>query len=183
MSTIDHFIDSLAKLIQSTIKATTSVPESINALIELSGYDKGPPVSNPNNRVMQEATNDLLRRMTIIALVGQVAKYQPTSFEDASAMKRRIVDILDEEIIKAADQAEDQSYLMFRKLKSGIVLYLVQKGADLSVMKTVESPTSIPVSVWANKLYQDTGRQEQIISESDVPHPAFMPNQFKVLAK
>ena len=185
MSAISDFTDTAQKLVQNVIAATSSIPESIKALIELAQYDKGKTVQGLGKDavIMQEATHDVLRRITVIALVGQVAKYQPTSYDDAHQMKQIICDILDKEIITAADNGESNTYLVLRRLKSGIMTYLIQKGADLSRMTEVASPMSMPVSVWVNKLYQDTGRQDELINQANPPHPAFMPAQFKVLSK
>jgi prophage DNA circulation protein len=54
-------------------------------------------------------------------------------------------------------------------------------SASLSELMQFNSAQPLPALTLANRLYQDVGRADELIQESDVPHPAFMPVSMRVL--
>lgn len=54
-------------------------------------------------------------------------------------------------------------------------------SAGLSELMQFNSAQPLPALTLANRLYQNAGRADELIQESNVPHPAFMPTSMKVL--
>lgn len=188
MSTISDFVDTAKKLAVSVSAASPSPKEAIEALAEMANFYPSETTRLPKGldvaaSVMQQATGDVLRRTALIELARQVARYQPTSYDDAVNLKIRACTLLDREISIAADQGEDRTYLAFRQLKAAVVNDLTRRGGNLANIKTVSTPQSMPASVLAHTLYQDADRTDQLIKRASPKHPAFMPNDFDALSR
>ena len=111
------------------------------------------------------------------------AQYQPTSYQDAQAMRATVCHALDHEMNIAGDEGLDETYAALRDLKIAVSQDLTARGANLSTVITVTSPLPVSSLVWAQKLYQDASREEQLVQSGNPIHPAFMPVSFQALAK
>lgn len=132
---------------------------------------------------MQDAAGALARRAAMAALVRNAALYQPTSRDDAAALRDALAYILDSEIIIAGDTGDDASYVALRDMRVAMVVDLNSRGASLPPMKVFTFNASLPSLALAQRLYQDAGRNDELTIEADPPHPAFMPLQFPALAQ
>lgn len=131
---------------------------------------------------MQTAIGAMVRRAALAALVRASALYQPSSRDDAAALRDALAVLLDEEILIAGDNADDTSYSALRGMRAAMVVDLNSRGASLPSMKLFALPSNLPALVIAQRLYQDPDRGDQLTSEADPPHPAFMPVSFSALA-
>ena len=129
------------------------------------------------------AVTDLMRRSAVIAMATASAQYQPTSYQDAQAMRATVCHALDHEMNIAGDEGLDETYAALRDLKIAVSQDLTARGANLSTVITVTSPLPVSSLVWAQKLYQDASREEQLVQSGNPIHPAFMPVSFQALAK
>jgi prophage DNA circulation protein len=131
---------------------------------------------------MQTAMGAVCRRSAIAAFARATALYQPSSSDDAAALRTAFSDVIDGEITIAGDNGDDNSYMALRALRAAVILDLNTRGASLPAMQTEKFATSLPALVTAQILYQDPSRTEELILEADPPHPAFMPASFKALS-
>lgn len=130
----------------------------------------------------QSAVIDLWRRAALTQLARATALYQPSSYNDAAALRAGVCALLDAEVLIAGNQGEDGVFTSFRALKAAVALDLTTRGATLAPIVTVSFSAPLPAPVMAQMLYQDAGRQDELIAEANVRHPAFMPTRFQALA-
>lgn len=130
----------------------------------------------------QTATVDLWRRAALTALARASALYQPSSYDDAATLRALIIALLDAEIGIAGDQGEDAVFLALLGLKTAVANDLTARGASLAPMIQVNFASPMPASLLAMMLYQDPTRADELIAESNVRNPLFMPTSFKALA-
>ena len=108
--------------------------------------------------------------------------YQPSSYDDAAALRVVLAAALDSEITAAGDAGEDASYTALKALRSAVVQDLTVRGASLPSIVTVNLQLPLPSLVIAHRLYLDASRSDQIAAESGAIHPAFCPTTFQALA-
>lgn len=133
--------------------------------------------------IVAGSSSDLFRRAGLIAMAQASAIYQPVSHDDAAAVLASVTQQLDAEIVIAGDQGADQTYNALRALRTAVVQDLTQRGAALAGVVQVSTPLPVPALVLAQRLYRDAGRADELIAEANPIHPAFMPPQFKALAR
>ena len=132
--------------------------------------------------VMQDATGELFRRAAIVALARASAEYEPTSADDAAAVRQAVCGALDAEIVSAGDQGQDATFNALRALRAAVSHDLAVRGAQLAGIAAVGSNLAMPAPVLAQRLYRSPVRAEELVSQADPIHPAFMPTKFKALS-
>ncbi|WP_205744442.1 DNA circularization N-terminal domain-containing protein [Dyella sp. M7H15-1] len=179
---------STAQAVTVALSGAMSHPGDAVRLFELLGaYQPSTIVAGtgqtPSAQVIAEAaTGALLRRAAIGALARAVAVYVPTSYDDAANVRAAVTACIDNEILVAGDAGDDGSYAALRALRQGVVSTLSAVGATRAPLQTVTFHAPLPALVLAQRLYQDASRADQLVSEADPIHPAFMPRKFRVLA-
>ncbi|HZR87897.1 MAG TPA: DNA circularization N-terminal domain-containing protein [Bradyrhizobium sp.] len=137
------------------------------------------PVSTP----IGSAVGDLMRRSAVAALARASAAYQPTSYDDANAVRAAVTAVIDDEIQVAGDQAQDASFGALRALRVAVVQDLTVRGASLAAIETFSFGTNLPVTVLAQRIYRDPSRSDGLLTQmGDVPNPLFCPASFAALA-
>jgi prophage DNA circulation protein len=63
-----------------------------------------------------------------------------------------------------------------------VVRDLRARGANLAQVRTFRSPRATPALVLAQRWYRDPSRASQIVTQSGVPSPLFMPTELLALA-
>lgn len=132
--------------------------------------------------VMQGAAGDLFRRAAVIALARASADYTPTSADDAAAVRVAVCAALDAEITIAGDQGHDATFNAFRAVRAAVSFDLATRGAQLAGIADVASNLPLPAPVLAQRLYRDPGRADELVTQANPVHPAFMPVRFKALS-
>lgn len=130
----------------------------------------------------QFTTSTLLRRLSIAAMAQVSAEYEPSSYDDAVTVRDNVLAYIDSELTIAGDLSDDSSYSALRSLRQSVVSDFASRGADLSKLRTFTYGASLPSLVLANRLYQDMDRTDDLVSEADPIHPAFMPVSFSAQA-
>ena len=175
--------DVAAKLLAAIVDPS----DAIRLLSSLSDYY--PTVSLPNSQqgaamaTMQTASVNLCRRAAVVALARAAATYQPSSYDDAVTVRNKVVALLDNEITVAGDSGEDATFNALRNLRVAVVQDLNSRGATLSRIKTFKTPAPRPVGALAYSIYGDATRDDELLSQVDPIHPAFMPTTFNALAE
>jgi prophage DNA circulation protein len=112
--------------------------------------------------------------MTVAQIAISSTDYQPSSADDASAMRDRITAFIDNEIETAGDQGEDDVYTALRTLRQAVVADLDTRGSGLATVETFTFGTTLPSLMLANRLYRDATRADELVAQANPIHPAFV---------
>lgn len=130
----------------------------------------------------QTATATLCRQAALLSLARACGDWQPSSAEDAQAMRFKVGTLLDDEAVTAADNGNDASFQALRSLRAQVLQDLADRGARMPDMVTVTRNAPLPALVLAQQLYADGSRAPDLIRRADPIHPAFMPTDFEALS-
>jgi prophage DNA circulation protein len=123
------------------------------------------------------STADYLRRLAVTQLCTASGDYQPST-----AVRDEVLSYVDSEIKVAGEQGNDAVYAALRAARAEVIRDMNAKGARLPSLVTVATPSSVPSLVLAQRLYQDIGREPELVRRADCPNPAFMPTTFSALS-
>ncbi len=132
--------------------------------------------------VVQTATAALCRRATLLSIALACSGWQPTSYDDAEALRTLVGPLLDDEALIAADAGDDQTYQALRALRIQVLTDLANRASQLPHLITVQRNLPIPALLLAQQLYTDASRAPDLMQRADAVHPAFMPTTFMALA-
>ncbi len=124
----------------------------------------------------------LFRRAALAALATAEAATTPASYDDAMALLAQVTAAIDAEITFAGDTGDDRVLGPLRELRAAVVADLTTRGASLAPLRTVTSWVPLPSLAWAQKLYRDGTRSDELIRRVQPWHPAMMPTPMTVLA-
>jgi prophage DNA circulation protein len=185
-SDTDTFTSAVSALV-SAVAATATDPADALRLME-SLADFSPNSYTPDSvlgtarSTMELTVAALFRRAALAQLVTSATSYQPASSGDAQTTLSTITGLLDSEILAAADGGDDATYMAFRAMRAALVADLSTRGSQLSAVKTFTVGANLPSLVVAQKIYQDPTRADELVTQADPIHPAFMPATFEALS-
>nr|WP_242012107.1 DNA circularization N-terminal domain-containing protein [Acetobacter oeni] len=130
----------------------------------------------------QTASGQVFRRSALASLATACADYQPSSYDDAIAVRASVVTLFDAAVLDAGDSGQDQAYLGLRALRTAVSVDVTVRGASLARLMEVDTPAPAPALSLAYRLYADASRSDDLIARADPVHPAFMPTTFKALS-
>jgi prophage DNA circulation protein len=186
-STVDAF-PAAAQSVTAALSSSIANPgDAVRLFGSLGGYTPNVVISGAGQTqsaqlIAQAATGALLRRAAIGALARAVATYVPTSYDDAANVRSAVTACIDNEILIAGDAGDDGSYFALRALRQSVVSTLTSVGATLAPLQTFSFNAPLPSLVLAQRIYQDASRADDLVSEANPIHPAFMPASFRALA-
>jgi prophage DNA circulation protein len=184
---VTDFAAAAQSLAATLLASTTDPADAVRMLSVLAAFSSTASVPASSVGVamttMQVGCGDLFRRAAVVALCRASTSYEPSSFDDAMALRTRMAALLDAEILIAGDQGADATFDAFRALRTAVVRDLTRRGANLAQLVTVSSPRAVPATVIAQRVYRDSTRADELVIEADPRHPAFMPVSFKALSK
>jgi prophage DNA circulation protein len=177
---------SVQAAVAALVAAIPAPADQLRLLTVLARYQAVPMASSAPIgaavATMQSATAALVRRAALTALVRAEAVYQPTSFNDAAAVRQSITAVLDAEISIASNDGDTASFAALRAMRAAVVLDLVTRGALLPRLVTVTRNVALPSLTLAWQLYGDASRSDDLIARVDPPHPGFFPVVFDALS-
>lgn len=181
-------VASAAQALAAALSASAVNPaDAIRLLSSLADFTPSDPTSSAPIGVamaaMQSATGDVFRRAAAVALARASAAYQPSSADDAAAVRAAVCAVLDKEITIAGDQGQDATFNALRTVRAAVSQDLAARGATLATIATVATLQPVPAPVLAQRLYRDPSRSDELVMQADPPHPAFLPTSFKALSK
>lgn len=186
MDTAIDFAGAAQALAAALSAASVNPADAIRLLAELASFtEAGMAATSPigaSMAAMQAATGDLFRRAAVVAMARVSSQYQPSSVEDAAAVRGTVCAALDAEIVIAGDQYEDATYIALRALRAAVAADLSVRGAGLPSTTTITSNLPMPALVLSQRQYRDHARSDELVTQSDCIHPAFMPTRFKALS-
>lgn len=132
--------------------------------------------------IAQAAAASLMRRAAIARLARSVTVYQPSSYDDAIAIRNAVAACIDAETLIAGDSGDDASYSALRALRQSVVAILSAAGNGLAHLRQFSFAAPLPSLALAERMYQDASRADQIVDQCNPVHPAFCPTTFRALA-
>lgn len=173
-------------LAQAVLSATVDPADAIRLLAQLAAFTPANVTTSSQIGMamadMQDQAGNVFRRAALAALAQAASTYQPSSYDDAAAVRTLVCGLLDAEIAKAGDQGEDDSYNALRALRVAVVQDLTARGATLAPIQTFTMHASLPSLALAQRLYRDPSRSDELEIQANPIHPLFMPTTFKALA-
>jgi len=180
------FANAAQGVVTALAASAASPADAIRLLSSLLTYAPNPVVGSSQvalaQTTMQNCCADLLRRATVAQVAVSATSYQPTSANDASAMRDSITALLDNEITIAANQGEDGVYTALKTLRQSVVADLDARGNGLAAVATFSFGNTLPALTLANRLYRDATRSDELVAQANPIHPAFVPTSFKALS-
>lgn len=130
----------------------------------------------------ETAAAALCRRAALMSIALACSNYQPTSYDDAQALRQQVVALFEPEILAAADAGDGATFQALRALRAQVLKDLANRASQLSQLITVTRGAPLPAPVLAQQLYADATRTPDLIRRANPIHPAFMPTSFQALA-
>jgi prophage DNA circulation protein len=179
--------DALAALVEAMRAGINDPADQVAVLLALAGFtfadNAGGAVGiGAAMAAMRDAMAAACRRAALVSLARASASYQPSSYNDAAALRETLAAALDTEMTAAGDAGQDASYAALKALRAAVVQDLTTRGASLPSVVAVNLQLALPALVIAQRLYLDASRSDQITAESGAIHPAFCPTTFQALA-
>ncbi|CAJ2713930.1 DNA circularization protein [Burkholderia pseudomallei] len=176
-----------AKGVVTALAASAASPaDAIRLLTSLLAFSPTPVVGSSQSairqNVVQGACADMFRRVVIAQIATSSTQYQPTSADDASAMRDSITALIDNEITTAANQGADDIYTALRVLRQAVVADLDQRGSGLASIATFNFNATLPALTLANRIYRDSTRSDELVTQANPIHPAFVSTTFRALS-
>lgn len=180
-ATVDEFVQRTADVINAILNCTGGVNERITALEKLASATSSEYQPSSAGADIAESVNVLIIVLCSGAMAAAAAESNPTSRNEAEQITRRVSDQLDAALLATGDRGDDELYSSLLLVRSSFLDTMSALSASLSELMQFNSAQPLPALTLANRLYQDVGRADELIQESDVPHPAFMPVSMRVL--
>lgn len=166
----------------------TSNADLNNNFTTLTGYAQAMPSTVPGMGATparrQQSTNDAaletLMRGAALGNAAAVSSLMPLpEYDDAQAQRNTLTALLDTESLSASDAVFDS----ITDLRVKTYQDMTERGKGAARMRTVTVPEVRPSLVLAYDLYEDAGRESEIVARNRVTHPLFVPAEpIKVLS-
>lgn len=175
------YADATAGLIGTLAAACADPADALRLLAELLDYS---PAGLDAATPIGIAVAGLFTRLVVLEIVRAAAAYQPASYEDAFARLVSVTAVIDDAILTAGDQGQDDLFAALRALRVEVVNDLRARGASLAHVRMFTTASPIPAIVLAQRLYRDTGRADELVGEAGTAciSPLFMPTSIQALA-
>ena len=180
-STVDGLIQRTADVISTILNCAGGVNERILALEKLANSIRTEYQQSAAGGEIAETVNTLIIVLCSGAMAVAASESNPTSRDEAELITRRVAEQLDIALLISGDRAEDGLYGELLLVRSSFLDTMSAISSELSELMQFNSAQPLPALALANRLYQDAARANELIQESNVPHPAFMPVSMKVL--
>jgi prophage DNA circulation protein len=186
-SSVQNVPPAVTGLTSALAGVTQNPGDAVRIFSGLAGYSADPVTSSGQTAsamaIAQAAMEALIRRAALGELARAAVAYVPASYDDAISVRNTVADTLEVEILAAGDAGDDGSFVALRELRQTIVDALTATGSDLAALQNFQFGASVPALSLAQRLYQDAGRSDELVAEAAPIHPAFMPSQFRALAR
>lgn len=180
-TTTDDFVQRTADVINAILNCAGGVNERITALEKLANGTSTEYQQSTSGAEIAETVNTLIIVLCSGAMAAAASESNPTSRDEAEQITRRVAEQLDAALLVAGDRSDDDLYSGLLLVRTSFLDTMATRSAGLSELMQFNSAQPLPALTLANRLYQDAGRADELIQESNVPHPAFMPTSMKVL--
>lgn len=180
-STADEFVQGISDVVNSILNSSGSVNERISALEKLANSTSTEYQQSDSSKAISATINTMIIVLCTGAMTSSAADANPTSRDESEQLAQRVSQQLDEALLLVGDRADDELYNALLSIRTAFISTMMNRSSGLSDLMLVTMAQPIPALTLANRLYQDSSRADELIQESRVPHPAFMPLTMKVL--
>lgn len=177
---IEKIVTGISDTVSSVFESNPDPVQALNAMLPFANSPSMP--SGTDEATGFNLLNDLIRRTAVICLAESTAKRAYVSYDDALNTRTIVCQYLDQELKIAGDQGLDDTYNALMNLRISVAQDLTRRGADLAKVEQITAAASLPSLVWAQRLYQDSQREKELVKSANPIHPAFMPINFKALS-
>jgi prophage DNA circulation protein len=120
----------------------------------------------------QTATLALTQRLAVIEAARIATDVDFTTFQDAATIRDELADELDR-LVDGAD--DDGVYQALADLRAASVRDITARSTQLGRLVSYTPIATLPAVVIAYELYEDAGRDAEIVARNRVRHPGFVP--------
>lgn len=140
--------------------------------------------SAERRRANEEAFEDYVCRLAVRELGYAVPGLELDNYDEAIRVLREISDAFRRLEEMAADSGEDDVFIALINLRAALTRYISAAAVNLNPMVTYRVISITPANslTLAWRLYQDSGRDEEVVSRTGARSPPFLPMQGRVLA-
>lgn len=177
---IEKVVNGISDTVSSVFESNPDPVQALNAMLPFANSPSMP--SGTDEATGFNLLNDLIRRTAVICMAESTAKRAYVSYDDALNARTIVCQYLDQELKIAGDQGLDDTYNALMNLRISVAQDLTRRGADLAKIELITASASLPSLVWAQRLYQDSGREKELVKSANPIHPAFMPINFRALS-
>lgn len=177
LTRIDDIVNGISETITAVYESNPDPVQALNAMIPFVNSQSMPPGTDEAKGF--NLLNDLIRRVAVICIAESTANREYVSYDDAYNTRTLVCQLLDKELSIAGDQGLDDTYNTLMDLRTLVAQDLANRGADLAKVVQIEAATSLPSLAWSQLLYQNSGREKELVKSANPIHPAFMPVKFK----
>lgn len=177
---IEKIVNGISDTVSSVFESNPDPVQALNAMLPFANSPSMP--SGTDEATGFNLLNDLIRRTAVICLAESTAKRAYVSYDDALNTRTIVCQYLDQELKIAGDQGLDDTYNALMNLRISVAQDLTRRGTDLAKVEQITAAASLPSLVWAQRLYQDSQREKELVKSANPIHPAFMPINFKALS-
>lgn len=118
------------------------------------------------------ALEELVRGAAAIALARSAAEAEFVDYQGAADLRDLVLARLDD---VADNTADDAVFGALSNLRAAVVRDITTRGADLARVATILPPHTAPALVLAYGLYDDAGRDAELVQRNRIRHPGFVP--------
>lgn len=143
------------------------------------GSDLAEPETGTLHRVQQavnqRAIVSLTRRAAILEAGRATSFITYRSRNDAVAIRDRVLEEIDAELLRASEDEDDAAFLELRELYAAVTSDTAARGETLASIATHVPAATEPALVTAYRLHGDAGRDAELLARNGWPHPGFVP--------
>jgi prophage DNA circulation protein len=121
----------------------------------------------------QNAVVRIARRSALVEATVAARSVPLDSYDAASALRSRMVDLFDGELDAAGD--DDDALAALEALRSKLLDDLRARGGALATVRTLTLASSVPAVLLAYRLYADPERDAELVARNRIRHPGFVP--------
>jgi prophage DNA circulation protein len=180
-------LQTAATNLMAAVAATAADPaDAIRMLSSIAQYT--PPMTPAPGTIgtgmatVAASMSAMMRRTALAQIATTMTTYQPFSQQDAQTTLSNAVSLFDAEILTAADNGDDNSYMALRALRQSMILDMQSRAGSLTSIAAFNMASPLPALALANRIYRDATRADQLVTQVQPIHPAFMPASFQALA-
>jgi prophage DNA circulation protein len=175
-ATIGTFTNAVVDVVQALVASQNDPSDQLRSLVTLASQTVISPL--PGAAI----AGNLVTFVALSVLGNTIQAYEPTSSTDAQNVINTITPVFQTAIQVAGDAFDYDSYGALNQIFFGCVQDMTARGSLLPPLIEWTVPANMPACTLAQLMYQDGGRDDDLILRVNPIHPLFMPQQFVALS-
>lgn len=179
LGSVEDIPQKVQDLVETIANSTGSEKEKINMFESLSDFNDTSFQKAATANIIVKHTVCMTACMSASTMVYMALRYTPSNLDEAQDILRRVCEKLDQALLLCADLGNDECYKVLLEQRISFVETYMERFSDLSALALIKLNSPLPALTLANRLYQDGGRNMELIQAAKPAHPAFMPTVFR----